>query len=218
MERCPVDLARVREALAVQYPMLHLVGGAVVPRLRGSIAITDETRELTWFAVEIDLAPVTTGGLPTVRETGGRIPWIIDRHVLPDGSACVCLPADYFLRHPGPFDLLAFLDGPVRGYFVGQALVEQGEPWPQGEWRHGTAGRDDWFKEFLDGLSAQQWSAYLETLAVRELKGHLTCPCGSGRRVRHCHLPLLRLLGRAISPESARELLGRVRSSSPSVR
>jgi len=145
----------------------------------------------------------------TVRETGGRIPWIIDRHVLPDGSACVCLPADYFLRHPGPFDLLAFLDGPVCGYFIGQALVEQGEPWPQGEWRHGNDGLNDWYREFLDGLSPRQLRAYLETLAVQELKGHLLCPCGSGRRLRSCHLPFLRLLRRAIPVSRARELLAR---------
>ncbi|SRR5216683_1678994 len=209
MEQLTVDLVRVRDALATRYPMLHLIDDATAPLLRGSLAIEHDGRELTWFAVEIDLAPLATGGLPTVRETGGRIPWIIDRHVLPDGSACVCLPADYFLRHPGPFDLLAFLDGPLRGYFIGQALVEQGESWPQGEWRHGNDGLNDWFREFLDGLSPQQLRAYLETLAVQELKGHLLCPCGSGRRLRNCHLPFFHLLRRAIPVGRARELLAR---------
>lgn len=213
MEGFPLDLAHVRDALAAQYPMLHLVDGAASPVLRGSIAIEHDGRELIWFAVEIDLGPLGTGALPAVREIGGRIPWIIDRHVLPDGSACVCLPEDYFLRNPGSFDLLTFLDGPVRSYFIGQALVEQGERWPQGEWRHGADGRADWFKEFLDGLSPQQWRAYLETLAVKDLKGHLICPCGSERRVRHCHLPFLRLIRIAIPPERARELLGRYTSA-----
>lgn len=186
-----LDIDRVRVELPSRYPTLHLIGTDRGFVLRGSIPIEHNGQEADRFAVEIELNPLEDGDLPKVSETAGRIPRTTDRHMYDDDSCCVCLPADYFFRHPGPFDLFTFLDGPVRDYFIGQALVERGDPWPQGEWAHGSKGRDEWFKEFMTGLSSERADAYLGTLELNELKGHILCPCGSGRRIRTCHYALL---------------------------
>lgn len=202
--RGALDPAQLQRELAPGQPMLHVVTDGEGLKLRGSFVIEHEGRELDRFAVEIDLSPMRDGELPTVKEIGGRIPWTEDRHINSDGSACVCLPEDYFSNHPGPFDLPLYLDGPVRSFFLGQALVERGDPWPHGEWKHGAEGMAQWAQEFLAALSAERRRAYAKVLESRELKGHVTCPCGSGLRIRACHYRLIQRLRRVLTPPKRR--------------
>lgn len=199
----------LRAALATHFPNLHFVEAGTT--IRGTIAIEHHGKELDRFAVEVQLQRPSELELPIVKEIGGRIPWLADRHVNEDGSACVCLPNDYFARFPGRFDLLAFLKGPVRDFFVGQALVERGDPWPHGEWAHGDTGASEWFHEFVQAQSQETATAYLTVLALNELKGHVVCPCGSGRHVRDCHRVLLQRLRDVMSPDSARKILAKTR-------
>jgi hypothetical protein len=208
-----VDWRDAKPRLAQIFPALHLDDQSSRMVARGTFTIDDAGREVDRFLVEIDFGPLAAGELPKVWETEGRIPRTPERHVNDqDGSACVCLPEDYFLRHPGPFDVVAFLEGPVRDFFVGQAIVERGGPWPHGEWAHGNLGKEEWVKGFIDALPAAQFRAYVNVLAMKELKGHVDCPCGSGRRIRDCHLDLLRLLRSQVSRATAMYLIERARS------
>ena len=196
-------LGKLCAPLLLRYPTLHLDG----PTLRGTLPVEFENRELDRFAVEIDLTPVVEGNLPKVREVGGRIPWLLDRHVDSHGVACVCLPQDFLLRHTGHFDLSLFVEGPVRDFFIGQALVERGVAWPHGEWAHGEQAYKDWLDEFIRDATGEQLAAYLRTLSKYEMKGHLPCPCGSGQRIRNCHLQFLMLLRKMITPKGARDII-----------
>jgi len=181
--------------LAKCYPTLHVIEDNGKFFIRGSLPIEYQGQELDRFIVEIDLQPLSQGNLPIVREIGGRIPWIPDRHInQEDGSACICIPEDYFRRHPGTFQLMDFIKNSVHGFFIGQALVEQGDPWPHGEWKHREEGREQWIGEFVESLSPEQKKAYSGVLALKELKGHIMCPCLSGRRVRDCHYIFLQRL------------------------
>lgn len=190
-----VDWQEAKTRLAHLFPALHLDESGGRPVARGTLTIDEAGREIDRFLVEIDFGPLVLGELPKVWETEGRIPRTPDRHVnTQDGSACVCLPEDYFLRHPGRFDVVTFLEGPVRDFFVGQAIVERGGSWPYGEWGHGSAGQEEWAKGFIESLPPSQLSAYVSVLAMKDLKGHMDCPCGSRRRLRDCHMDLLRLL------------------------
>jgi hypothetical protein len=192
------EVERLRSDLAARFPSLHVFETDGV--VRGTLPIEHDGVELDGFLIEVALTRRSETDLPVVREVGGRIPWLSDlRHINADGSACVCLPEDYFLKFPGRFELLAFLSGPVRSFFLGQALVERGEQWPQGEWAHGETGKLEWCKEVFAQQPRDVRRAYLRVLAKNELRGHHLCPCGSERRIRDCHLLLLMSL-RAILP------------------
>lgn len=196
-------------AIAKRFPNLHFVEGYYI---RGSIGIIWEDKELDRFSIEIDLKPLSDGLLPQVYETGGRIPKKADFHInKKDGSACVCLPEEYLLKNPGPFVLLNFLEGSVYDFFVGQALVARGDPWPHGEWNHESEGRSNWLTEFIKALPKEMLKLYLQILALREMKGHHVCPCGSHERLRDCHFAFIKRLRVIIPIDEAKKWLMKVK-------
>ncbi len=214
------DHARITtDELAREFPTLRLVVEDNKTYLNGSFPIGHEGEVLDQFDIEMLVAPLAGNELPEVRETGGRIPRIADRHVNADGTACITLPESYFLRNPGPFDLLKFLSGPVRDYFIGQALVERGDDWPHQEWPHGIDGLLLFYEELLGTDNLVRIREYLRHLARAELRGHWACPCGSGKKLRRCHQQELAELRARIGFRAARRLLAlldeRIRTISP---
>ncbi|MBZ4414680.1 hypothetical protein K8640_41340 [Myxococcus sp. XM-1-1-1] len=192
----PGALAEIEAELAPEYPTLHAVELDGHVRVRGSFPVRDGAQVLTWFQIDVALPPDFPRALPVVWETGGRIPRVAERHINSpgDGSACVVLPESFWLaQDEGEVSLLAFLRGPVHNYFLGQALVELGEPWPFGEWGHGVAGVREHYGQLL-GTSAPARVMELLRYALSPAKGHWPCPCGQPRRLRSCHGELVRTL------------------------
>jgi hypothetical protein len=152
--------------------------------------------------------------LPRVRETQGRIPRVLDRHLIPStGAACLFVGEDWLLEvgRPQP-TFLEFLDGPVRNFFIGQALVEAGQPWPFGERSHGLKGVLEAYGEWFGTQDEKQIGLYLEYLSRDVLKGHWDCPCGSGARIRNCHQNEIRALRERIPQWLATQALQRLRA------
>lgn len=186
--RDPAALRALEADLAREYPALHVVVSADRVVVKGPFEVCDHGEVLDWFSIEIELLPDHPRCLPMVRETAGRIPWVLDpHHILPDGRACVVLPGAYWLENAtGEVSLLEYLRGPLHEYFVGQCLVELGEPWPRGEWAHGAKGMfEHYSSEF--GTCDIRAVCRLMFAALKPMKGHLPCPCGSGHRYRRCH-------------------------------
>lgn len=201
---------QIAAALATTYPSLRLVVVNGHRVITGAFNVEHEGRFLAGFQIEILLDEKDVLGLPAVREVGGRIPRVPERHVnLSDGSACLYLPEDLAVRCSRPFDIRGFLNGPVRTYFLGQAGVELGAPFPIGEWGHG----DDGLKQMLAGMfgvsDVAVCLALLELLSGKVIKGHWQCRCGSRRALRACHEQLVRRLRHQIPLRTRRFLLTR---------
>jgi hypothetical protein len=52
----------------------------------------------------------------------------------------------------------------------------------------------DYYKEVFGTDDLAKARAYLECLAAKKAKGQWNCPCKSGRRLRDCHMVLVREL------------------------
>jgi hypothetical protein len=201
----------LKEDLQTTYPTLHVREHAGRIRVRGTIPVMDEGRELDRYGVELELARDDPRGLPTVWEIGGRIPRTPERHVNPTGTLCVCLPDAYWAANPRGLTVLQFLAGPVRNFLLGNSLVERGEPWPFGEWDHGGKGAEDFYGDLVGTRDATAIHEYLVCLSKPKLKGHWTCPCGSGKRLRDCHLGLVRDLRERVPSRVATKALEQIR-------
>jgi hypothetical protein len=194
--------APIFEGLAERYPNLHSsrrsADASVV--LRGKFPITHAGREIDRFFVEIEIPCNFPNAWPRVWETGGRIPHTLARHVnQADGTLCVVLPDEAFIRYPPTVTALEYLNGPLRNFFIGQLCVENGGPWPWGEHAHGLNGAIAYYGDLLGvGDDVLTIGKILYLVCERRYKGHWRCPCESGQIIRKCHGPTMRLIGERV--------------------
>lgn len=205
--------AQIAARLDEAYPTLRFAVGGKRRIIRGAFNVEHQGQFLACFQIEILLDATDVLGLPTVREVGGRIPRIEDRHInTADGSACLYLPDDLAARSAAPFDIVSFLDGPVRTYFLGQAGVELGVPFPFGEWGHGVDGQREMLTELVGLSDIATCLRFLELVSQKVVKLHWPCPCGSRRPLRDCHQNTVRRL-RKLPLATRRFLLARATSN-----
>jgi hypothetical protein len=206
--RDPLNYAREIGEVERKYAQLHSAIRGDETRIAGTLPIREGETELDRFAITIDLLANYPDSIPVVHEIGGRIPRVLDRHVIPSsGAACLLLPDQRWELWPKGSTLLSFVEGPVRSYFLGQALVERGNPWPFGEWAHGLRGKLDYYKSLVGTDDPRAICKFLECLQANKVKGHWDCPCMSGRRLRDCHFGLVKdLRARMPRGEAAQSL------------
>jgi hypothetical protein len=204
--------AAIAAALTRGHPSLRLVVDDGRRVIKGAFNVEYEGTFLAGFQIEVLLDDQDVLGLPKVKEVGGRIPRVPERHInAVDGSACLYLPEDLAVRCSEPFDILGFLNSPVRSFFIGQVGVEMGAPFPLGEWAHGTDGIRQMLTDLLGFDDAGICISFLELLSGKVIKGHWPCPCGSRRTLRSCHQSLVRGLHGRFPRQIWRFLLTRAR-------
>ena len=175
------------DASAVQ-PHMHLDDEGYRVVFRGRYEIRESSELLEAFAVDVVLPTDPPRGIPSVWEVGGRIPRIADpHHVNGDGSLCVVLPEAFWYEYPEGLSLSEYLQGPLRHHLAGQAMLLRGEPWPAGEWGHGFEGMFQFYQELFGTRDSKQLQGFLDLVSRDRVKGHWICPCGSGKKLRHCH-------------------------------
>ncbi len=190
-----VEFERLRPALEAEFPYLRLQVKNGYTVLAGDFPIVDGGRVVDSFTIEVAVPPEgPRRAVPKVRETASRIPRVADRHVFTSGTACLFIEAEFWYRHPNGLDLVEFLRGPVRTYFIGQLFYEAEGRWPFGERSHGAAGDMEFYAPLLGTRDARKIRAFLEMVVAKKLRSTWRCPCGSGHRLWGCHDDVVRRL------------------------
>jgi len=206
-----------RAEVQARFPGLHFLEEDNRVYVRGSFPVLFEGQALDHYSVELELARNHPAGLPIVRETGGRIPRHSDRHINADtGIACVLIPDERWRLWPSGSSLLSFLTGPLHSFFLGQTMVEEGEPWPFGQWAHGAKGIFQFYRELLRTADLRVMIAYLDCLSAKKIKGHWPCDCKSGRKLRDCHINQVKMLRENIARKDAQVSLGILKAAGAS--
>jgi hypothetical protein len=206
-EENPLLLEEMKAEIKDLYPNLHfyLRNGIVVAQ--GTFPVLCGEKVIDRYSIDIVFPKHYPKSVPVVREVGGRIPKTPDRHMNNQGEACLFLSEQRWEIWPLGSTFLEFLKGPVHNFFLGQSLVEQGEAWPFGFWDHGTTGIHNYYAQLLGIEDISIIIMIVACLAKPQIKGHWDCPCGSGKRMRHCHFPLLLDLREKIPQDVARQSL-----------
>jgi hypothetical protein len=182
-EREPAALAQLERTLRDRFPTLHAFIEGDKCEVRGVFAAVAGDN----YQISIELPNSYPVSLSVVFETGGRVPRVIDRHVFADGSLCLGVPLALWIVLRGDFRIEAILDGPLRSWLIGNSLVEEGEPWPHGDRPHGAAGILEHLGELIGSSDPFVAGHFLLDFLLGNVRGHWSCPCGSGTIIRKCH-------------------------------
>lgn len=210
----PALLEQIKSETQSKYPNLNFYIENGLVFIRGSFPILHEGAVLDRYLIEVLFPNDYPESLPIVQEVGGRVPRTSDFHMSQAGEACLFLPDERWWVFPPGSTFLYFLDVPVHNFFLGQALVRMGDPWPFGQRAHGAGGIHEFYAELLGTNDLDIIIRYLDCLRKAELKGHYDCPCGSQKRLRHCHLDQLKDLKSKISSSVARQSYQKLTSKS----
>jgi hypothetical protein len=213
----PAFYEKEKAEIGAHFSSLHFVVESDLVYVRGSFPVVFEGQALDHYTIELGLAQNHPAVLPIVRETGGRIPHHEDRHInAADGVACVLIPDERWRFWPSGAPLLKFLIGPLHSFFLAQTMVEEGEPWPFGQWAHGPKGIFQFYRELLQTSNLRVISTYLDYLSAKRVKGHWPCPCKSGRRLRDCHFKQVQNLRDKIARKDAENSLAILKTAGTS--
>lgn len=216
--KCSENLfADIGAAISFDQPKLsvrRVETGCVV---EGAYVLTEDDCSLksagaiTEFEIKIVIDDGFPVSEPIVYETAGRIPRIVARHINSDSGDCCIGVWEEWLASSKEHTFSAFLNGPVRSFFLSQFLFEKTGNWRFGERSHYDKGLFEAYADVL-GITCNEKDVryYLKLLSQSWPKGHRLCPCGSGKRLRHCHRVELYKLHLRIAPWLAKRMLSRL--------
>lgn len=143
-----------------------------------------EVTDAYMLRIEVPEYPET---LPSVFETGGRIPRNVDEHVFPSGK--LCLGSELRLRITiGPkLDLVEFADRCIVPYLYSTTRRQAEGRFVLGELAHGNSGL---FDDYQDVFGVGDQAGVLAALRILAAKPSSAdkhpCPCGCGKRLAQC--------------------------------
>lgn len=141
------------------------------------------------YVVEIEV-PKALDKLPVVFDKKGAVSSNY-AHKYVDGSLCLETDSYIMYRFIDGMNLVAWMDEFVEPYFFSYEFFCRFGKYPFGERPHNAEGiihtyQDLWHES--DPLITFQLLRYA---AEEQYRGHLFCPCNSGKRIRNCHGPIM---------------------------
>ena len=139
------------------------------------------------YSIKIIIPPNFPYEFPKVWETSKLIPKGFD-HMYPDGHLCLaanCEIASLLDKTPS---LYVFIEELVASYLYSATYYARYKVYPFGERKHGNRGIKEAYAERYHCASDDiLWSLLGFVAGITTYRGHIPCPCHSGKRLRECH-------------------------------
>ena len=167
--------------LVLEWDALHI-------RLKGVIDVYRTASNFTLdrsYNIEINI-PVDSSDLPTVIDLDSAVDTSYP-HRYKNGELCLETDTTIRLRFIDGMNLLEWVEEFVESYFFSFEYFKRFGVFPFGERPHGLDGLLNTYQELLDEADPRKAAALLKYCADENYRGHIDCPCGSGKRLRQCH-------------------------------
>jgi hypothetical protein len=215
-------LREVRDALYVDQPFLDITiqDEAVVVEgtylLLAKLPAYRDRGPLEEHRIRIEIPADYPATEPKVTMLDDSIPKTESFHCSSSGVCCITVFETWVVTHNDP-TIGAFLDGPLRNFFISQLLRLKGKDWPFDEWGHGVDGWIDAVAEFI-GCRARK-TEVRNVLERRHNGGPLDmdarCPCGARASAMDCCGPSLEEFWNKVDAETAEAWLHRLVELTP---
>lgn len=138
------------------------------------------------FEVELTVPNNYKEDLPRVVCKDKRVPLRFN-HVYKNGVLCLATDADQLCFFADENNLYDWMQEYVIPYFFAVEYFKKYSTYPFGERKHGSKGILSFYMEKFDVDTYDKAFDMLKFIVMNSYRGHLACPCGSGRRIRQCH-------------------------------
>lgn len=131
--------------------------------------------------------PIGKGSFPYVKDIGGNVDSRYP-HRYQSGVLCLATEIDLRLHFMEGFNLVQWMEDFVEPYYYSHDYYQRFDCYPFGDREHGYWGS---VQSYCDWFSAPEPDTVapilLQIEANEQYRGHHSCFCGSGRKMRDCH-------------------------------
>lgn len=176
--------------LLEEHPRLSTQLGEDAYLLTGILVLNAEYAKIPLYdeySIEIKVPFDFPIKLPLVRSLDDMIPDEFE-HTNADGGLCLGAECDLYAYIEEHNSLSAFINVVVMSYLYSASYFRRYGKAPYGERSHGIQGI---IEAYCERYSVQELDALMNLLLItgdlKPYRGHLLCPCNSGKRLRQCH-------------------------------
>ena len=215
-------LRDVRDALYVDQPYLDIAirDEAVVVEgtylLLAKLPAYRDRGPLAEHRIRIEIPSDYPTKEPKVTMLDSSIPRRESFHCSSTGVCCITVFETWAVSQKDP-SIEAFLEGPLRNFFLSQLLRQKGKDWPFDEWGHGI---DGWIDAVAELIGCRPRKTEVRNVLERRrdadtLDIEAGCPCGGRGSARECCGPSLEDFWTQVSAETAGAWLRRLVDLTP---
>jgi hypothetical protein len=215
-------LGEVRDALYADQPYLDIAiqDEAVVVEgtylLLPTLPTYRDRGPLAEHRIRIEIPTDYPATEPRVTMLDDSVPRHDSFHCSSAGVCCVTVFETWVVTQKDP-SIGAFLQGPLRNFFLGQMLRQKGKDWPFDEWDHGI---DGWIDAVAELIGCRPRKVEVRNVLERRRKDlpldmEAGCPCGGRLSARECCGPSLQDFWSKASAKTAETWLCRLVNLTP---
>lgn len=177
------------EIMKEQYPVFNVLEYEKEYVFAGELGldhIYDYVRMTGKFNLEIIVSKDYPSQIPIVKEVSNRI----DKdypHRYNDGKLCLASDFELKMYISQNANISSFIDMYIIPYLYTYRYYEEYGVYPFGERSHGIVGDLEYIKELFMVNEWKQVFDIIYFISYSSYRGHLLCPCGSGKKIRNCH-------------------------------
>ncbi len=172
-----------QEELRKRFP--ELIYSESMNEINGKIHIECKCRdEYINDSFEIKIKLIDSG-IPEVFDICKRIKMSYG-HIYNNSKLCLAtdLEQELYLRNHSIYE---WIDEYVIKYFISYIFYQKYKVFPFEDHSHGEKGILEFLREFWNVENDYIAKKILEYICTKPYRGHNSCPCGSGKRLRNCH-------------------------------
>ena len=179
---------QIRELLAHYVGLKIVQSGSDEIVICGEIHIYRTAKGYTLnrsFQIELKI-PLNSEHLPSVLDIEGSIDDTYP-HRYQSGELCIETDTAIRLRFSDGFNLVMWMEEYVEPYFFSYAYYMRYGVFPFGERPHGLEGILNTYMDLFNESDMKKVASLLRYCGDEKYRGHIDCPCGSGKKLRNCH-------------------------------
>ena len=174
----------------IEYPRFSVKEAEGSFTLSGTFILNAEYNNIPLYdeyKIEITVSERFPEEVPLVRELENNLPPDFE-HFYDNGALCLGAACELYDFLAEKRSLRCFIDEIVMSYFYTVSYYKRYGVVPFGERSHGVRGIEE---AYMERYETQEKNTLIQLLlylaGVRRYRGHIECPCGSGKKFRDCH-------------------------------